>query len=693
MNRISTLLLLLLLLGKASIAQTIVTFKSLGFDDDAINGISGTSTYFLKVDPSVNIDKSKMVLFIEPSQVLIKNRSFINILIGDKPVYSTRLTNDSIQRISISLNNSFLSADRRYLKLQIKSLLNVNDDICKDLYNPALWIKLKGDSYLSEYKTNEYFLKNVNISNCFESKTAIVYPPNPTILDLKAVGWAYARLKRVHVGAIGVYEADKLPDTVLNYIMVGSWANLPADKKGSLKVSPEEGQGLIYLKKEIVQRTDSMVVETPIRFGAMFTKRPVSHQVAAETLFITGAGDEGYNNTITTLANNNIVNQSFGDYLVVNKADNSLAKTTDESRSRLTLKQLGGETNFLSGSGSLKSTYTFKNSDFSFTPKEVEIHIVGNYSSLGATDKGYFNIYLNGVLISTDKLDQTGKLNAVATVNRYELQKYNTLETEFRFYPVGGNCYNSFLNFFAEINVTKSYLQSKNPYVANSLSFYQYPEAFNTNKTTIILSRSTAQYSGATIGEIIYELNNNLRGDNFPDIVYSDKYDKGVLKKNNIVGILAKDDPIMNDFPDAPVHFNKKFRIYNNENNKTLYELSDTVSNGIAQIFYGKGNNGTLLITGTGNNLSDAFMAVSRSITNQLSTLSSNICIANTNAKYLFNINKDSDNLEYSDSKSPFAKFWESYNLYILLGILLLILISFLFVRSRVQRSQENFEN
>jgi len=31
---------------------------------------------------------------------------------------------------------------------------------------------------------------------------------------------------------------------------------------------------------------------------------------------------------------------------------------------------------FLSGIGSLKSAYSFKNSDFSFTPKEVEIRFV-----------------------------------------------------------------------------------------------------------------------------------------------------------------------------------------------------------------------------------------------------------------------------------------------------------------------------
>jgi len=72
--------------------------------------------------------------------------------------------------------------------------------------------------------------------------------------------------------------------------------------------------------------------------------------------------------------------------------------------------------------------------------------------------------------------------------------------------------------------------------------------------------------------------------------------------------------------------------------------------------------------------------------------LSSNVCVSDVNGnKYLFNINKSSENLEYVDTKSALTRFWENYNLYILLGILVLILMSFLYVRSKVQKSQELF--
>jgi hypothetical protein len=120
--------------------------------------------------------------------------------------------------------------------------------------------------------------------------------------------------------------------------------------------------------------------------------------------------------------------------------------------------------------------------------------------------------------------------------------------------------------------------------------------------------------------------------------------------------------------------------------------LSDSVSNGLAQIFYGRSNNAVLVLTATGKNLANAFTAASKSITEQLSTLSSNVAISDVNNnKYLFNISKSSENLEYIDTKSVLTRFWESYNLYILLGMLALILLSFLYIRAKVQKSQDIF--
>ncbi|MBD1393909.1 cellulose biosynthesis cyclic di-GMP-binding regulatory protein BcsB [Mucilaginibacter glaciei] len=696
MKRLLTFLAFILI-SSASFAQSMATISLKGMgghnDDESVTGMSGATSFYYKITPQYEVNGSKLVIYFEPSQALIREKSFINLFVGSKPVYSGKLTKDSIQRIAINLTRADVSSDN-FLKVQVKTLLAISNDQCKDLDNPAMWVKIKNYSYLSLVKSNKNFFNNVNISNCFDSKTAIVYPANPSLHDLKAVAWAYARLKKTATREISVYEASKLPDTVRNFIMVGKLNSLTADKRPLVKVTPQNNQGLFYLHKSVVSVMDTITTMVDMKGRAMPVKSVAQENVPVEILFVSGGDDAGYEKTITALGNMNILNSTFGDYLLVNKAQNTFFKTIDENRSKLSLKQIGGVSDFLSGIGSLKSAFNFKNSDFSFTPKEVEIRIIANYSSLNPGDRGFFNIYLNGLLLSSEKLDASGKLNTSVTINRYQHHKYNTLEAEFRFYPSSGNCSNSFTNFFSEIDVDKSYLESKNPFITSDLSFYQYPEAFNSGTTRIVVSKKYAKYAAGAMGEIIYELNNNINANNFPEFMYSDAVESSELKKNNIIALLTKEDPLLNEFPDAPIKFNQNFRLYNTDNNTVVYSLSDTTSNGLAQIFYGRSNNATLVLTATGVHLAEAFLAASKSITEQLSTLSSNVCISDVNNnKYLFNINKSSENLEYIDTKSALTRFWDSYNLYILLGILVLILLSFLYIRSKVQKSQELFND
>jgi len=693
MNKFFTLLALVFLLSKASLAQQIVSFKSLGHEDEAIYGMSGAVSVYVKISPMVEIEGSKLVLKLEPSQAVIKEHSFVNVIINDKPVYSARLNADSIETITLNLTRQDLSSDR-FLKIQVKTLLTVTDDICRDLDNPAMWLKVKSASFLALLKNNHANLSDINISNCFESKRAIVYPADPSLNDLKAVGWAYARLKKSQSKPILVFEADKVPDSVKNYIQVGNINELPDDKKALIKVTPDAEKGLLYLAQSMTTVTDTVTQRVMQRGKPVDTKMVTTQQVPAEILFVTGADDKGFDKAITTLGNINILNSSFGSYLLIDHAENTHTINVDENRSKLTLKQVGGTSDFLSGIGSLKSAFTFKNSDFDFTPKEVEIHFVGSYSGLNAGDRGYFNVYLNGLLISSEKLDASGKLNTSVTINRYQHHKYNTLESEFRFFPTNGECRNSFINFFGEVDVDKSYLESKNPFISSDLSFYQYPEAFNSGTTKVIISKTVAKNTAGAVGEIVYELNNNVNANNFPEFAYAEGFPEGDLKKYNIVALLDKDDPLMNKFSNPPVKFQNNFRLFNRDNGKMVYSVSDTSSTGIAQIFYGGGNYATLILTTTGSKSSDAFLNVAKAIGEQLSTLSSNVCVTDAGAnKYLFNINKSSDNLEYVEPKSSLTRFWETYNLYILLGILILILLSFLYVRSRVQRSQEQYND
>src|SRR5260221_6958812 len=256
MNKLFTLLALVFLLSKASLAQNIVSFKSTGHEDNAIYGMSGASSFYFKISPLTEINGSKLIIYFEPSQALIKEHSFINIILNNKPAYSARLTKDSIQKVSINLSAEDLSPDK-FLKVQVKTLLTITDDVCRDLDNPAMWIKVKDYSYLSLVKNNKY-LNNVNISNCFDTKRAIVYPSDPSLHDLKAVAWAYSMLKKTQNRKILVFEEGKLPNSIKNYVEIGNLEALPADKRAMIKITPQLGEGLFYLNKSTSTITDSV---------------------------------------------------------------------------------------------------------------------------------------------------------------------------------------------------------------------------------------------------------------------------------------------------------------------------------------------------------------------------------------------------------------------------------------------------
>ena len=160
MNKFLTFFAFVLLFSTASMAQqTVVSFKAMGHDDEAIFGMSGSTSYFLKIDPKYEVNGSKLVLFFQPSQALIKDHSFVNVLVADQPVFSMRLGTDSIQKIVLNLTRAQVSPGN-FVKVQVRTLLTVSDDKCKDLDNPAMWIKGLKSSDLLLNRSDKNFVND-----------------------------------------------------------------------------------------------------------------------------------------------------------------------------------------------------------------------------------------------------------------------------------------------------------------------------------------------------------------------------------------------------------------------------------------------------------------------------------------------------------------------------------------------------
>jgi len=156
MNPRTLLTALLVLLFSGAWAQnTQRTFEEMGYRDQSIVGISGAITYFVKVRPDDDIDQSKLVLYLRPSQVLNPNTSTVTISVKDAPIYTQRITGagiDSLITIVIPLNKKYIQPDGRYVKLKIVARMSIADQICQDIDNPAVWVNIRNISYFTAPK-------------------------------------------------------------------------------------------------------------------------------------------------------------------------------------------------------------------------------------------------------------------------------------------------------------------------------------------------------------------------------------------------------------------------------------------------------------------------------------------------------------------------------------------------------------
>jgi hypothetical protein len=53
MNKFLSLLAFLFLLSTASFAQKIISFKAMGHEDEAVQGMSGSTAFYIKIDPLI----------------------------------------------------------------------------------------------------------------------------------------------------------------------------------------------------------------------------------------------------------------------------------------------------------------------------------------------------------------------------------------------------------------------------------------------------------------------------------------------------------------------------------------------------------------------------------------------------------------------------------------------------------------
>jgi len=644
------------------------TLEDMGYRNESVIGIAGALTYFLKLQPGDDVNNTKLVLNIRPSQVLNKDKSTITVALKDEPVYTQRIyanAIDSILTIVIPLDKRYVQPDGRFIKLRVDAKLCMSDEYCKDVDNPAVWINVRNSSYL-DVRKQSMASYNYSLKEIIQEFDRISTPVNSDLDDLLSGGILFALIKqKASLGEI-LTDNYRETDTVSNTIVTGLLSKLPAAIRAQIPDFPS-GQGCI-------------IALNP--YGD-------SRQV----LVVTGKEADGYKKAINTLTNYKIINSSFTTRMLI---ENATPNFFDKNPLPVvfSLEELGGTPRIMEGVGALKTNYAFSLSDYNAIPKKLTFHLEAMLSMLKPGDRGFLNVYLNENLVfSTDLHDKTS-FNGDIELKPYLLTKNNSLVVEMRFHPQGNICREGFANFFGFIDTKTSNLVFSGEKTNEFFNFFNYPGEFRKKPLKFIVTPSLMPSLTASMGQLIYQLNTTTILSNYmniPEMASSDKITLDELRNYNAIALMHRNDGFIKNFSSLPIQFNKDFQLYKDVNGQTPYSINDFSNSGIAQIFK-QGPSTFMLITALGDTaVSDAFEGVIKSFGAQYSAIESNVCIANSNGKsnFFFKLPDNSGMVSYRGDKNNMLLLWNNYRFFILGGLLLILIASFFFVRKRVKKSQE----
>jgi hypothetical protein len=645
------------------------TFEDMGYRNESITGIAGAVTYFVKVQPRDDLNNMKLVLHIKPSPVLNSNISAVTVSLKDEPVHTERIVAtaiDSVMEISVPLNARFVQPDGRFIKVRIDARMAMSDEYCKDVDNPAVWIAVRNNSYLAIAKQDKISYYQ-SMKETILQYERISTPVNADLNDLLASGVLYSLMKQR--ASLVKVKTDNYrdTDTVGNTIIVGLYSKIPAFIRSQLP-EIQAGQGVIV---NLTPYGDSRHV-----------------------MVVAGKDEAGYKKAINVLTNYKIINSSFSYRMIV---DNGAPNYFDKNPLPVvfSLEELGGTPRIMEGVGALKTNYAFSLADYNAIPKKLTFHLEAMLSLLKSDDRGFLNVYLNDNLVfSTDLHDRTSFVGDIE-LKPYLLTKNNSLIVEMRFHPQGSICKSGFSNFFGFIDTKTSNLIFSGEKTNEFYNFFNYPGEFRKKSLKFVVSPALMPIVGASMGELIHQLNTTTIPSNYlyiPEMVTSDKVTLEELNNYNAIALVHRNDPFVKQFADnLPVQFDRNFQLYKDVSGQTAYSINDFASSGIAQIFK-KGSTTYLMVTALGDTaVGDAFESVISSFGSQYSAIESNVCIANNKGKsnFFFKLPDNAGIVTYQGDKNSLILFWNKFKYLVLAGIGLLVILLFLFVRKRVKRSQE----
>lgn len=672
-------ILLTFMLGTSlnSLSQTVEHFSDYNYNEEiTISGAKGEEVIYIPVVNHIDPLNSFINVELTASNVLNFDNSIISILIADTPVETRFLKNENNTiRFNIPIKQKYIISN--FIKLTVKTNLKIDKEFCAIYSEGGFWVKITENSFFSykQLPVEENFV-NKTISYIIPEIKHIVLSDKVTIKDVEYAAYIKFYLKRVYGLDIKIKNiSDYESNVIKNAIILIPYKDLT--KK-------------IIAKLPNFTKKDAGLVST---YNDIFVDNSSKKTTKGANIVVTGKTEAGYKKAANYLLQKHLLNTSYVDYVFINKE----AKTFDIPKRKdyepIYFNELGAESSILKGVGNLQSNISMPRANFGSSVKNIEVKLSGKYRPLQNKEQGFFNLYFNDNFLKSYKLDKTGELNINFNFDDIVMQQDNNFKYEFYFIPLGGLCDITNAKFYGQIDIVNSYFKPIGYDVSSALSFFRFPENFQSKPLTFFTDLEANIKLINTISELVDIINPGeagLSGFIYPTIKNADLQTIKKNKETSKIILSSNNNKFSNYFGDATfIKFKDNEVDFKSEEIGPFFNLEYEQNMGFNQLFNHQGNP-VMLINIPKDYKESTLLSLIANIREQTMSNTGNVIVSNKDNAYFFDLRKANTNSDKSYINNALDNFWSNYRLFIVsvLSILVILLMIFIFQKSKESKAK-----
>lgn len=671
-------LVTLFLLSLAVMAQRPVPFKKFGYPEETvIRGIQGKTSLYVPISRGVVIEKSSAHLVFVASQVLNLDRSYLTVFVNGIPLKSAYLkSSDDTLRIDIPLEERFVSSG--FIRFDLRTQLRISDEVCEDYSDAGYWVRMTRQSFMNftvDFDKEE--VRDREIEAVVQKVEQIVIPDNPTEMEIKHASYVHFFLAPTMDARLRVLYEREVPENQLDKsLLIGVLDHFRSSVRQNVVMPPDTTEGLIT------------VYNPPLK------NMVTGEDIPTENLLITAESEQGLEKAIHYFIQPDFLRSSYTPSVIVSNDLKPINYRAVNKYAPIYFENIGVGYELLEGIGSIESEITFRRSDFGALVDRLELHLEGVYRPMDATENAFLNIYLNDVLLTSSRLDETGTLDFTFSNENFVLRKLNLLKIQFFYVPDDGFCQGKSVNFFAQLDPVKCYLKPVDYVNKPPLSFFWFPENFNDHPTRIYVQTQSGIGTVAAVSDVINMINpgDEREGYVYPEVeVFEDVRDLETDSAYNKVIFAHQVDRLAETFDDdIQVDFLSDTVSYEVRKLNQLLSVRYGDEMGWNQLFEHEDEAVMLLYNPMNDTLT--LQSLIRSIREQAMTNTGNLIIAKNKESYFFNLSDNTREETELQTKSIFLTFWGTYGIFVVIALLILAMLMLVYLYQKSQQSKRSIE-